>query len=245
MLAKKPEPALTNPLSIRPDPMPLREALRGLRFMLRRGGETIVETMAVETLPKPVSTLAGAVLHKVGGLARNVDEAACGFAKSVLGGHDAQNLTLQDLSMAGRTEADLAAAVYVALSTVLGRLGAPGVFVSEAAARKVFAQTLAQGGIGATAVTAAKLTLDLLDARVIRGTTAQQAAQVQGSALEPVAIFTVILWLQSTRSDDENAEALDAATDLAVVLAQDVAKACAVRDAAKLEALYEKFASHV
>lgn len=236
---------MINPLSIRPDPMPLREALRGLRFMLRRGGETIVETMAVETLPKPVSTLAGAILNKVGGLARNVDEAASGFAKSVLGGHGAQNLTLQDLSMAGRTEAELAAAVYVALSTVLGRVGAPDVFVSEAAARIVFAQAVAYSGIGSTTATAARLTLDLLDARVIRGTTAHEAAQVQGAALEPVAIFAVILWLQSTRSDDENAEALEAAADLAVVLAQDVAKACSVRDAAKLEALYVKFASHV
>lgn len=236
---------MTNPLSIRPDPMPLREALRGLRFMLRRGGETIVETLAVETLPKPVSTLAGAVLREVGSLARNVDEVASGFAKSVLGGHGAQNLSLQDLSIAGRTEAELAAAIYVALSTVLGRIGAPDVFVSEAAARIVFAQTLANSGTGSTSATAARLTLDLLDARVIRGITAHQTAQVQWSALEPVAIFAVILWLQSTRTDDENAEALDAAADLAVVLAQDVAKACAARDAANLEALYVKFASHV
>ena len=241
----KPEHALINPLSIRPDPMPLREALRGLRFMLRRGGETIIETLAIETLPKPVSTVAGSVLKKVGGLARNVDEVASGFAKSVLGGQGAQTLTLQDLSIAGRTEAELAAAVYVALSTVLRRLGATDVFVSEAAARIVFAQTLAHSGTGSTSATAARLTLDMLDARVIRGATAQLAAQIQGSALEPVAIFAVILWLQSTRSDDENAEALDAAADLAVVLAQEVAKACAARDAANLEALYVKFASHV
>ena len=65
--------------------------------------------MAVETLPKPVSTLAGAVLREVGSLARNVDEVASGFAKSVLGGQSAQNLSLQDLSIAGRTEAELAA----------------------------------------------------------------------------------------------------------------------------------------
>jgi hypothetical protein len=241
----KPEHALINPLSIRPDPMPLREALRGLRFMLRRGGETIVETLALETLPRPVSTFAGAVLREVGDLARNVDEVASGFAKTVLGGQNAQNLTLQDLSVAGRSESKLAAAVYVALSTVLGRLGAPDVFVSEAAARIVVAKTLAHGGTGPATVTAAMLTLDLLDARVIRGTTAQQTAQVQGAALEPVAIFAVILWLQSTRSDNENAEALDAAADLAVVLAQDVTKACALRDEGKLEALFVKFASHV
>ena len=46
--------------------MPLREALRGLRFLLRRGGETIVDTLNVETLPKPASDLAGAVLRENG-----------------------------------------------------------------------------------------------------------------------------------------------------------------------------------
>ena len=33
---------------LRPDPMPLREALRGLRFMLRRGGETLAETITMD-----------------------------------------------------------------------------------------------------------------------------------------------------------------------------------------------------
>jgi hypothetical protein len=217
--------------------MPLREALRGLRFMLRRGGETLVDTMAIEGLPRPAADLAGAVLREVGGLARNVDEMASGLAKTVLGGQEPQSLTLNDLGAGRGAEAQFGAAVYVALRSVLRHLGAPGVFVSEAAARHAYA--------AGHATDAATLTLRLLEARVMRGTTAQEAARVPGAALESVAIFAVLLWLQSTRSEDENEDALDAATDLAVALAAEVGPACAARDAARIDALYARYVSHV
>ena len=217
--------------------MPLREALRGLRFMLRRGGETLVETMTLQGLPKPAADLAGAVLREVGGIARNVDEIASGLAKTVLSGQEPQSLTLSDLSRGHGGDAQFGAAVYVALRSVLRRLGAPWVFVSEAAARHAY-------GIGDHA-DAATLTINLLNARVVRGTTAQEAARVPGSALEPVAIFAVLLWLQSTRSEDENEAALDAATDLAVALAAEVDKACAARDTRRIAALYARYVSHV
>ena len=236
---------MSSQLPIRPDAMPLREALRGLRFLLRRGGETLADTLTMESLPKPAAAIAGAVLREVEGLARNVDGMASGLAKSVLGGHGGLSATLHDMTLTRDADAHLAAAVYVALSTVLARLGAPGVFVSEAAARTVFARHLAQGVPTDAAVTAAGLTLDLLDARVMRGTTAHEAARVRGSALEPVAVFAVLLWLQSTRSEDENEDALRAAADLAVALADDVALACATRDAGQIASLYAKYAAHV
>ena len=217
--------------------MPLREALRGLRFMLRRGGETLVDTMTMQGLPKPAADLAGAVLREMGGIARNVDEIASGLAKTVLSGQEPQSLTLSDLSRGHGGDAQFGAAVYVALRSVLRRLGAPWVFVSEAAARHAY-------GIGDHA-DAATLTINLLNARVVRGTTAQEAARVPGSALEPVAIFAVLLWLQSTRSEDENEAALDAATDLAVALAAEVDKACAARDTRRIAALYARYVSHV
>lgn len=220
-----------------PDPMPLREALRGLRFMLRRGGETLAETIGIEGIPKPAADLAGVVLREMGDLARNVDEIASGIAKTVLGGEDKPSVTLDGLARDGAAAAHFAAAVYVALRSVLRRLGAPGVFVSEAAARRAWGQ-----GQGSDA---AALTIRLLEARVVRGTTAQEAARVPGSALEPVAVFAVMLWLQSTRSDDENEAALDAATDLAVALAPEVAEASVARDAARMAALYARYAAHV
>ena len=238
-------PSVPTQLPIPPDPMPLREALRGLRFMLRRGGETLADTMSVETLPKPAADLAGAVLREVGGLARNVDEVASGLAKTILGGRAPPSKTLDALSITQDAGAQFAAAVYVALRAVLRRLGAPGVFVSEAAARAAFDRNIAQPGTDAAPESAAALTVDLLEARVIRGATAGEAAHVPGAALEPVAIFAVMLWLQSARSDDDNEAALDAAADLSVAVAADVAAACQARDPAQIGALYAKLVAHV
>lgn len=222
---------------LRPDFMALREALRGLRFLLRRGGESLAETIPIESLPKSAADLAGAVLHVVGGIARNVDELASGLVESVLGEAGQPSVTLDQLA-AGQDSADLfGAAVYVALRSVLRRLNAPGVLVSEAAAQRAWDLTGKPD--------AATLTINLLDARVMRGTTAQEAARVPGSALEPVAIFAVLLWLQSTRSDAENEEALHAAADLAVALAPEVTSACADRDAFRIAALYARYAAHV
>ncbi len=228
---------MSSHLPLPPDPMPLREALRGLRFMLRRGGETLAETITMEGLPKPAADLAGAVLREVDGIARNVEEIASGLARTVLGGHDAPSLTLNDMGTGTGADAQFGAAVYVALRSVLRRLGAPGVFVSEAAARRAYR-------MGQTA-DAATLTINLLNARVVRGTTAHEAARVPGSALEPVAIFAVLLWLQSTRSEDENEAALDAATDLAVALAAEVDSALAAQDTGRITALYARYVSHV
>ena len=222
---------------LRPDTMPLREALRGLRFLLRRGGETLAETITIDSLPKPAADLAGAVLREVGGIARNVDELASGLAKSVLGGAERPSMTLDDLTAGQHSPEHFGAAVYVALRSVLRRLGAPGVFVSEAAARRAWAMN--------TKTDAATLTVNLLDARVVRGTTAEEAARVPGAALEPLAIFAVLLWLQSTRSDAENEEALDAAADLAIALAPEVTRACADRDTPRIAALYARYAAHV
>ena len=225
--------------------MPLREALRGLRFMLRRGGETLADTMSIETLPKPAADFAGAVLREVGGLARNVDDVASGLARTVLGGKEPRQVSLNDLGASGVASSQFATAFYVALRSVLRRLGAPGVFVSEAAAEVAYGRNAARIGTVGIANVAAHLTIDLQEARAVRGTTAQEASRVAGSALEPVAIFAVLLWLQSSRSEGDNEDALDAATDLAVALAADVAKACAARDAAQIAALYTRLVSHV
>lgn len=228
----------------RPDPMPLREALRGLRHMLRRGGESLADTMSVDVLPQPAADLAGAILRDMEGLVRNVDEVASGIAKSVLGAGDPPTISLAEFGLLQDAGARFGEAVYVALQSVLKRLGAAEVFVSEAAARKVYGPAMV-GDIATPAAAAASLTLALLAARVIRDAQSWATARVSEAALQPVAIFAVLLWLQSARSDPENEAALDAATDLAVALAPDVAAACASHDLAALAALYEKYAPHV
>lgn len=223
-----------------PDPMPLREALRGLRHVLRRGGETFRDTLPMEALPKPAADLAGAVMREVASLARGMDDVASGLAKSVLGADVAPAPLIRDPAGGPAADARFGTAGYAALRAILRHLGAPGVLVSEAAARRAHAEHRAAGS-----ASAADLTLRLIEARVIRDATAAEAARVPGAALEPVAIFALLLWQQAERPEDEGEAALDAATDLAVALAGDVAAAVATGDAARLGALYTEFAAHV
>ena len=98
---------------------------------------------------------------------------------------------------------------------------------------------------GADADIAAALSLSLAEAKVMRGASAQDAAHVPGKAIEHVALFAVLLWVQSTRSEAEDEAALASATDLALALAAEADAAFCNRDSAKLAALYAEFSGHV
>lgn len=216
-----------------PDPVPLREALRGLRHLLRRGGETLRDTITgtgmTEALPRPAAGLAQSVLREAEGIARQMDEAASGLAKTVLGGADLPaDARLSDLD----TGPAFAAVIYLALARVLDRLGIRPAFISEAAALRA----LSAVDPGADdAETAARLTRALSEARVIRDI--GPAADT-----EATAVFAVMLWLQSGRSGSDDLDALAAATDLARALAPEIA---AAGGEAALAQLYRIWAPHV
>ena len=230
------------PLPPLPDAMPLREALRGLRHLLRKGGATLKDTMTVDTLPAPAAHLAGVVLREVEAIAKNMDEAASGLAKKVLGSPNRAAPSLHSVTGQHDGGAAFSTAFYAATRAVLKRLGSPGIFISEASARKAFQQIIPPGASDADL--AADLTIALHDARVLKGTP-DETARVAQAAIEPVALFAVMLWLQSQRPEAEDEAALDAATDLSVALADTIAAACLARDQAALAALYAEFASHV
>ena len=232
-------------LSPLPDAMPLRDALRGLRHAVRRGGETFLETMPVDALPRPAAELAGAVLREVGEIARGVDEVASGFARFALGAADKSPPTSYTLTARTGGEAAFARGIYTALRMVLRRLNAPTVYVSETAARSAYLALLPDHPPGSDAGFAAALSLALAEARVLRGASAEDAARVPGHSLDHTAIFAVMLWLQSKRSEDEDETALLSATDLAVALAPEADAAFRTQDRARLTALYAEFASHV
>lgn len=240
---------MPNPQPILPDAMPLREALRGLRHMLRRGGETLIETMGVEAQPRAEAGLAagfaGVVLREVEAIAKGVDRAASGLAKTMLGQPEPAAPMLGKIAAGPGSEAVFAAACYSALRAVLHRLGTPGVFISEAAARRAYHRIAGQGPQGPATDFAAALTLLLLEGHVLRGASAEEAARVPQGPLEPVAVFAVMLWLLSERPEAEDEAALDAATDLALAVAPDVAAAVAAGDAARLQRLFAEFAAHV
>lgn len=230
---------------IQPDAMPLREALRGLRFLLRRGGETLADTISVDALPKPASDLASVVFNEVGDIVRSVDTVASSAAKKFLGGQDNPTAPLDELIQHESAEAEFAQAIYVALSAVLRRFGAASFFVSEMAARSTFAAWRQESGETDTEQRAAELMLRLLDARVIRGVSVERGTLTPSSALDGAAVFAVLLWLQSSRSDAENEAALDAAADIALAKAAEIGHAVEARSLDRLAALYRKYVDHV
>ncbi len=231
---------LPNPL---PDAMPLRDALRGLRHAVRRGGETLLDVMPLDQLPPPASHLAGVVMREVGELAKGVGEVAAGLARLALGGSDAPHA--MHLTAREGAEDAFAQGIYAALRLVLRRLDAPSVYVSETAARMAYVALRPDQRHGADADIAAALSLSLAEAKVMRGASAQDAAHVPGKAIEHVALFAVLLWVQSTRSEAEDEAALASATDLALALAAEADAAFCNRDSAKLAALYAEFSGHV
>lgn len=225
-----------------PDAAPLREALRGIRFLLRRGGATVADTLTLDTLPDPAAGLAKRMMHEVEGIARSVDQAASAAAKTVLGGQDSPSETLDKLVGHSAAAAEFGRAIYMALDAVLSRIGVADAFISEMSARSTFATWRQDHPDGEPEDWAAALTLRLLEARVIRGAVPGEA---DTRDVEPVALFAVLLWLQSDRSDSENEAVLEAAADIAMAKAPEVAAIVRSGDPGAIAALYRKYVGHV
>lgn len=238
---------MPNRLPQPPDAMPLREALRAMRHMLRKGGETLFDTLPVAGLPVP--GLAGAVLEQVEAIARGVDQVTSGMAKMLLTPTKQRGPSLPGIAGQQTPDAAFATACYAALRAALLHLGIAGVFLSEAAIRQAYCKVMAGHEGEPEAQLAARLTLALLAGKVMKGVTATEAAHVPGAGLDQVAIFAVMLWLQTDRPEGEDAAALEAATDMALALSADIARACATRNPdenpAALTALFKEFAPRV
>ena len=225
-----------------PDAMPLREALRGLRHVLRKGGETLKNTMTVDTLPRPAARLAGVLLREVEALAKGMDHAASGLAKKMLGTADIAAPSLHRIASQHDSAAVFAQAFYTAAQAVLKQLGVTDIFISEAHARKAYQAATARDATDADR--AATVMLALLDAGVLKGTP-DHTARLPLASVEPVACFAVLLWLQSQRPEVEDEAALTSATELSVALVSDITAACKTRNAATLAALFSEFSAHV
>ena len=234
---------LPNRLPQPPDAMPLREALRAMRHMLRKGGETLIDTIPGTGFPGP--GLTGAVLREVGAIAKGVDQFTSGVAKLVLGAPEQRGPSLPGIAGLDAPDAAFAAACYAALRAALRHLGVAGAFLSEAAIRQAYRDVMADNINEPEAELAAKLTQALLVGDVIRGVTATDAAHVPGAGLDQVAIFAVMLWLQTDRPEGEDSAALEAATDMSIALSGDIARACESDAPAALSALFKEFAPRV
>lgn len=226
-----------------PDAAPLREALRGIRFLLRRGGATVADTLTLDALPDPAAGLAKRMIREVEELARSVDEVASTAAKGVLGSHDNPSDKLDEIVGHSTAAAEFGRAIYMALDAVMHRIGVGDAFVSEMSARSVFAEWRQDHPDGEPQDWAADLTLRLLKARVIRG--AVPVGNCGIGSVEPVALFAVMLWLQSDRSESENEAVLEAAADIALARATEVAATIGRGDQGQIAALYRKYVHHV
>lgn len=233
---------MPRPSLVPPAAAPLREALRGIRFLLRRGGATVADTLTLDTLPDPAAGLAKRMIREVEGIARTVDEAASAAAKTVLGGQDSPSETLDTLVGHSAAAAEFGRAIYMALDAVLRRIGVADAFISEMSARSSFAVWRQDHPDGEPEDRAADLTVRLLEARVIRGAVPAGTAQ---SDAEPIALFAVMLWLQSKRSDSENEAVLEAAADIALARSREVVATVRSSDRSAIAALYRKYVDHV
>jgi hypothetical protein len=154
-------------------------------------------------------------------------------------------LPAQPLKLRDGAEDAFAQGVYAALRLVLRRLNAPSVYISETAARLAYLGLTDDQRRGSDAAVAAALSLALAQAKVMRGASAQDAAHVPGNSLEHTAIFAVMLWMQSNRTEADDEAALGSATGLAVAVATEADAAFVAQDSSRLAALYAEFAAHV
>ncbi|WP_375452193.1 hypothetical protein [uncultured Devosia sp.] len=171
---------------MRPDPAPIREALRGVRHVLRRVKASLRD-MPAPPLPGPAGEMAGRAVREVSVFATGLDAAASNLARKVLGGTQTSAIQLpEDVDSAA-----FAGALYWALQHFFQRFEVPDQFVSELAARAAYEKTLALAG--ETNGLAADLTLQLLADGVIRGPVPGDTGIMASDDLRPVAVFSAML----------------------------------------------------
>ncbi len=229
---------------LHPDPMPLREVLRGLRHGLRRSRKALPS--AKDVLPRPAARIAGPVLDGLDTLAGGMDAAVTDLAKRLLGADADRVPPFEVLASDPRCDELFAAAIYGALRGALRRMGDGDAFVSEAAARRAFSEVVSRRvPMPAPAAVAADLGLRLIVAEVVRDIAADRETRVDSARILSVAVVAALLWLMSDRCAADAGSALDAATDIAVVLAGEIASIAAARDRDRLVTLLMDFAEHV
>lgn len=236
---------MTSPRPNLIDPVPLREMLRGIRFMVKRGGEALKSRATADRLPKPAADFANALLDEMMGLGHKVNAQVSVLAKSMIGAEPDSDILLADLTTQEEPAALFAATVYPALKLVTARMSLSSVFVSETAARKAFAQTIATSTASSGAGMAAALTFAMLDTEVLQGRVTSETRILTGEEATAVAVFAVLLWLQSPRDDADQEMALMSAVDLSQVFAKQIVTTCKARDAGAMAALYLKYTDNV
>ena len=210
----------------------LRDALRELRQVVRRGRDVVEEQVPQTMLPRPAVHLVGKVIREVDHLA----EGAEGLARRLLAGPP------RPMGRTGRAApggAGYPSALYAALGAALTHLGARYALVSESA----LAQILRDHPLPVSPAAAAVLARRLLAGDTIRDIRTDTATAPQD--LAALAVFALFLWLLAEDRDNGEPEALEAAADIARVLEAEVRAAFADPGPERLAGLIQEFRGHV
>ena len=224
-----------------PQTTQLKDALRVLRYTLRKGRDTVRET-APRRLPAPASGIALSALNEIEVLARNVDHFVCNVAHSVLGNSTTNSVSLREISVSERPEHAFSAAYYETMKLVLSHLGAKRALVNQSAGRRAFARFAGSKDVFELA---AQLTLHLADDGSIAIDKLDDRSPVTRSETNVVAVFAGLLSMLA-QSDDADREAMIfAATELAIALQEKILGLYHKRDTSALASLLERSAFHV
>lgn len=217
------------------DTAPIKDVARSLRFAVEQGGRSLRKGLPLDALPEPAARLADAALTTAWKIGDSAGRGVSSLAHLLEGDDTPPPLSHPEEAAA---EARFAAATHDGLRLALIRLGAERCLVSEAAAVVAWRRVI-RAAEPSDSATAAALYLALLDPPAVREVVWADAKSPITEA-ERVAVFAVLLAMLADPAGYQ--DLLRAATDLALALAGELAKA---DDPARLKTLFEDFRNHV
>lgn len=217
------------------DTAPIKDVARSLRFAVEQGGRSLRKGLPLDALPEPAARLADAALTTAWRIGDTAGRGVRSLAHLLEGDDTPPPLSHPEEAAA---EARFAAVTHDGLRTALLRLGAESCLVSEAAAVAAW-RRVTRSAEGSDSATAASLYLALLEPPAVREVVWPEAVTPPAEATR-VAVFAVLLAMLADPAGYQ--DLLPAATDLALALAGDLAKAA---DPAALKTLFEDFRNHV
>jgi hypothetical protein len=236
--------------------LPVKDALRSIRFGLKRG-RRLLDPM-VSSLPGPLGNVASRTLLNVDSIGSGVDRMLSGAAHRLLDHRDERTIS-DALVLRADAQASVVFAqiVYQGLRQALRQLGAGNVLISERSAAEAFrAASRTYDGADDRSALAATLLFALLDAGAVefaeRSAPKPVAGAVAGKKL-PIgldhdqdvvllALFAVMLWMQIDRGGDSETEdeLLALSCDVTMALRRSIVSAR--DDRAKLADLLSHYA---
>lgn len=224
-----------------PQTTQLKDALRVLRYNLRKGRDSVRQT-APRRLPAPASGLALSALNEIEVVARNLDHFVCNVAHSVLGERTKIPTSLRAIIASSKPEQEFSVAYYETMKLVLSHIGAKRALANQSAGRRAFAQRARSQDVFELA---AHLILHLANDGSITIDQLDDQSPVTRSGTNIVAVFAGLLSMLADPDEPDREAMIFAATELTVALQEKVLGLYRKKDISALAALLERCANHV